>query len=72
MNETCHRQLIVVVKKTFRYSNVFFSTTTYTTLVFRNLWLKSGITTEMIAWTQSHVTRAVFLFFTFGTFEYSG
>ena len=34
---------IVVVKKTFRYTNVFFYNDLYHPSVFRNLFLKSGI-----------------------------
>ena len=36
-------QYIAVVKKTFRYSNVFFYNHLYQPSVFRNLFMKSGI-----------------------------
>ncbi len=40
---------IAVVKKTFRYSDVFFYNHLYHPSVFRNLFLKSGITPDPCA-----------------------
>jgi hypothetical protein len=44
---------IVVVKKTFRYANVFFYNHLYHSFVFRNLFLKSGIAENKGTWPSS-------------------